>query len=62
VSVTAIGPHLSGRPFGLPSPALPLPLLLQLGAEHAACFETSYSDTGVLRNDPASGRFRGRGN
>jgi len=62
VSLTAIGPHLSGRPFGLPSPALPLPLLLQLGAEHAACFETFYSDTGVLRNDAASGRFRGRGN
>jgi hypothetical protein len=37
------GPNLFGRPFGLPSPPLTLPLRVQLQSLDGQCFETTHS-------------------
>jgi hypothetical protein len=52
------GAKLSGRPFGLPSPALPLPLTLQLQGEGGSCFESHF--TSAIANSEPRGRFKAR--
>ena len=37
------GPLLTGRPLGLPTPPLPLPVRAQLQGENGVCFEATYS-------------------
>ncbi len=55
------GSALAGRPFGLPAPALPLPLRVQLHGSGGLCLETRHDSAGVLKNDPARGVFKSRG-
>ena len=50
VVVTARGPALSQRPFGVPTPPLSLPLTVQLQSTNGQCWESSYSRTGVKKN------------
>lgn len=57
--VRAAGANLSARSFAIPTPPLATPLRVQLHVEGGACFEATYSASGVLVNQP--GRFKGRG-
>jgi hypothetical protein len=50
VVVTARGEALSQRPFGVPTPPLPLPLTVQLQSTNGQCWESSYSRTGLKKN------------
>jgi cysteine-rich repeat protein len=61
ITVAGKGPLLSSRPGGLPPLPLPLPLLVQLQRVNGSCFEADYGADGVVRNDPASGRFKAHG-
>jgi hypothetical protein len=51
---------LKGRGANLQLPSLPLamPLTLQLQTSDAGCFETTYSPSGVVVNDPTKVRAR----
>lgn len=60
VLVKGKGSTLSGRPFGLPAPALPLPLRVQLQGSDGLCLETRHDTAGVLKNDAARGLFKAR--
>ena len=42
--------NLSGRPFGLPSLPLALPLRVQVQGQDGACWEATYSTADI--NDP----------
>jgi cysteine-rich repeat protein len=53
------GALLSGRPRGLPTVPLPLPLKLQVQGANGACFEADF--TTATTNDPATGRFVAKG-
>ena len=55
------GPLLSSHAYGLPSVPLPTPLRMQLQSDAGFCAEMRYDATGVLKNDPARGRFKARG-
>jgi hypothetical protein len=39
----------------------PLPLIVQLQRVNGSCFEADYGSDGVVRNDPATGRFKAHG-
>ena len=48
-------------PAGLPPLPIPLPLIVQLQRVNGSCFEADYGADGVVRNDPATGRFKAHG-
>ena len=62
IKVAGKGPLLSSRPAGLPPLPIPLPLIVQLQRVNGSCFEAYYGSDGVVRNDPATGRFKGHAN
>jgi hypothetical protein len=55
------GISLSGRPYGIPAPTLPLPLRVQLHGPNGLCLETRHDASTVIKNDAASGAFKARG-
>ena len=55
------GALLSNRPYGLPVPALPLPLRAQLQSDNGLCLETRHDASGVVKNDSTRGIFKARG-
>jgi len=59
--LTGRGAHLSDRSYGLPSLPLPLPLRAQLHGASGLCLETRHEASGIVKNDPATGRFKARG-
>ncbi len=60
VSVRGKGSLLSSRPFGLPAPPLPVPLLVQLQNVRGQCVEARFDAAEVIKNDPLKGRFKAR--
>jgi cysteine-rich repeat protein len=50
IILKAKGLGLTERPFGLPTPSLPLPLTVQLQSENGQCWEASYQRSGVKKN------------
>lgn len=62
-TVAARGAGLTATATGLPPLPLPAPLELQVrnAEDGGACFAVAIPAAGVVRNDPARGRFVGRG-
>jgi hypothetical protein len=58
ITLHGAGDRLSGRPLGMPTLPLPLPLIAQLQVPTGHCWENRYSESGVIRND--LGRFRAK--
>jgi hypothetical protein len=48
-----------GEPLGVPALPLTGPVLVQLSAEGAGCFEAGYAATDFLRNDAALFKAKG---
>jgi cysteine-rich repeat protein len=61
IKIAGKGPLLASRPAGLPPLPIPLPLIVQLQRVNSSCFEADYGSDGVVRNDPATGRFKAHG-
>ena len=59
--LTGRGAHLADRSYPLPALPLPLPLRAQLHGAGGLCFETRHDASGVVKNDPTTGRFKARG-
>jgi hypothetical protein len=51
ITLKAKGTALSERPFGLPTPSLPVPLTAQLQSKSGQCWEASYARGGLKQND-----------